>query len=93
VRGINITLGLGLVASWELFPVVTALQSLHGVSLIFAVSVVAEVGDLSRFDNAKQLIAFLGIVPGEYSSGSKIRPHGITKTGNISVRRLTYEAA
>jgi transposase len=55
---------------------VTALQSLHGVALIIVVSVVAEVGDLSRFDNAKQLMGYLGIVPGEYSSGSKIRPLG-----------------
>ena len=82
-----------LLTSWELAPLVTALQSLHGVALIIAVSVVAEVGDLSRFDNAKQLMAFLGMVPGEYSSGSKVRPRGITKTGNISVRRLLYEAA
>lgn len=82
-----------LLTSWSLAPVVNALQALKGVALVIAVSVVTEVGDLTRFDNPKQLMAYLGLVPGEHSSGSKVRPRGITKTGNKSLRALLYEAA
>jgi transposase len=82
-----------LLPEWSLAELVDALQSLRGVALIIAVSVVAEVGNLTRFESPKQLMSFLGLVPGEHSSGSKIRSRGITKTGNISVRRLLYEAA
>ena len=82
-----------LLPEWSLAGLVDALQSLHGVALIIAVSIVAEVGDLKRFENPKQLMAFLGLVPGEYSSGNKVRPRGITKMDNIGVRRLLYEAA
>jgi transposase len=82
-----------LLPDWSLAGLVDALQSLRGVALVIAVSVVTEVGDLTRFENPKQLMSFLGLVPGEHSSGNKIRPRGITKTGNLSVRRLLYEAA
>lgn len=82
-----------LLPEWSLAGLVDALQSLHGVALIIAVSIVAEVGDLKRFENPKQLMSFLGLVPGEHSSGNKVRPRGITKMGNIGVRRLLYEAA
>jgi len=82
-----------LLPAWSLAPVVTALQSLRGVGLIIAATVVAEVGDLTRFDSPKQLMAFLGLTPGEYSSGPKHRPRGITKRGNVMVRALLYEAA
>lgn len=82
-----------LLPDWSLGTLVDALQCLQGVALIVAVSVVAEVGDLTRFDSPKQLMSFLGLTPGEYSSGAKTRSRGITKTGNISVRRLLYEAA
>lgn len=78
---------------WSLFPLVTALQALRGVALIVAVTVVAEIGDLSRFENPKQLMAYIGLVPGEYSSGAKTRPRGITKAGNGCVRRVLFEAA
>jgi transposase len=82
-----------LLPDWSLANLVDALQSLRGVALVIAVSVVAEVGDLTRFECPKQLMSFLGLVPGEHSSGSKVRPRGITKTGNLGVRRLLYEAA
>jgi transposase len=82
-----------LLPDWSLSGLVDALQSLRGVALVIGVSVVAEVGDLTRFESPKQLMSFLGLVPGEHSSGTKIRPRGITKTGNTSVRRLLYEAA
>ena len=60
---------------------------------LIAITLVAELGDFSRFSNPKQLMAFLGLVPGEYSSGNSIRPRGITKVGNSELRRLLYEAA
>lgn len=82
-----------LLPSWSLAPVVDAIQALRGVALVIAVSVVAEVGDMTRFDNPKQLMAFLGLTPGEYSSGKKTRPRGITKAGNGTIRSLLYEAA
>jgi transposase len=79
--------------SWRLAPLVEALQCLRGIALAIASTVVAEAGDIGRFENPKQLMAFFGLIPGEHSSGSKIRPRGITKTGNSSVRSLLYEAA
>lgn len=83
----------GLLPNWSLAPLVEALQSLRGVALTIAVSVVAEVGDMTRFDNPKQLMALLGLTPGEYSTGKKTRPRGITKAGNSTIRSLLYEAA
>lgn len=82
-----------LVPQWQLAPMVKALQALRGVSLIVAVTTVAELGDLTRFDSAKQLMAYLGLVPSEHSSGGTIRRGGITKTGNSHVRRALTEAA
>jgi len=82
-----------LVPQWPLMPLVTALQALRGVSLIVAATTVAELGDLTRFDSAKQLMAYLGLVPSEHSSGPNVRRGGITKTGNGHVRRVLTEAA
>jgi transposase len=82
-----------LLPSWSLAPLADALQSLRGVGFLIAVTLVAEVGDMNRFANPKQLMAFLGLIPGEYSSGKKTRPRGITKSGNPTVRCLRYEAA
>ena len=82
-----------LVSSWRLAPLVTALQALRGVSLTIAATTVAELGDLTRFDSARQLMAYLGLVPSEHSSGTSVRRGGITKTGNSHVRRALVEAA
>lgn len=82
-----------LLPHWSQASLVTALQGLRGVSLIVAVTTVAELGDLTRFKSAKQLMAYLGLVPSEYSSGATIRRRGITKTGNGHVRRVLTEAA
>lgn len=82
-----------LVALWKLAPLVKALQALRGVSLIVAATTVAELGDLTRFQSAKQLMAYLGIVPSEHSSGCSIKRGSITKTGNGHVRRALTEAA
>lgn len=75
------------------WPVIAALMALRGVSLLTATTVVAEVGDLKRFATAPQLMAYLGLVPSEYSSGSSRRRGGITKTGNSHVRRVLVESA
>jgi len=81
------------VSDWRMWPVVAALQSLRGVSLIVAATTVAEIGDLSRFAHPSQLMAYLGLVPSEHSSGEHVKRKGITKTGNGHVRRVLVEAA
>lgn len=82
-----------LVPRWSLGPLVDALQALRGVALVIAVTIVSEVGDLRRFGSPKQLMAYLGVTPGEHSSGGSIRTRGITKAGNGVVRRMLFEAA
>lgn len=82
-----------LLPSWRLFPVARALQALRGVSLIVAATTVAELGDLRRFKNPRSVMAYLGLVPSEHSSGETTRRGSITKTGNNHVRRLLVEAA
>lgn len=81
------------VPDWSRAPFVKAYQALRGVSLIVATTVVAEIGDMSRFKNPKELMAYLGLVPSEHSSGKTIRRGPITKTGNSHVRRVLVEAA
>jgi len=73
--------------------VIAALQSLRGVGQLTAVTLVAELGDLTRFDTAQQLMAYTGLVPSEHSSGGSQRRGGITKCGNAHVRRVAIEAA
>ena len=82
-----------LAADWRLGPVVDAFQALRGVSLVVAATTVAELGDLSRFDNPRRLMAYLGLVPSEHSSGESTQRGGITKTGNGHARRMLVEAA
>ncbi len=81
------------VATWSLRPLVEALISLRGVNVLTAVTVLAELGDLTRFDTPRQLMSHLGLVPSEHSSGPRRRQGGITKTGNSHVRRVLVEAA
>jgi transposase len=78
---------------WSLAPVVQALQALRGVALVSAATLVAELGDITRFTNPRQFMAYLGLVPSEHSSGSKRRQGGITKAGNGAARRMLIEAA
>ena len=82
-----------LTPTWRWAPVVDALQALRGVSFVTAVGLVAEVGDIRRFTHPRQLMAYLGLVPSEYSSGPSVRRGGITKAGNPHARRLLAEAA
>ena len=63
------------------------------MALVVAATLVAEVGDLTRFDNPRQLMAHLGLVPSEHSSGASVRRGGITKAGNAAARRVMTEAA
>jgi transposase len=58
---------------WSLAPVVSALQALRGMALVGAATLVAELGDITRFANPRQLMAYLGLVPSEHSSGSTRR--------------------
>jgi transposase len=81
------------VADWSLAPVVEALQAMRGIDLITAVSFLAEIGDLSRFESPRQLMAFLGLTPCERSTGESFKRGGITKAGNARARRLLVESA
>jgi transposase len=80
-------------AGWALAPLVTALQALRGISLIAAVTLVAEVQDFRRFANPRQLMAYLGLVPSEDSSGQRRRQGAITKAGNAPARRMLVEVS
>ena len=81
------------VKTWRLYPVVEALQALRGVQFTVAVTTVAELGDLTRFDNPRQLMNYLGLTPSEYSSGARRHQGSITKTGNTHARRALVEGA
>jgi transposase len=81
------------VKSWRLRPVIDALQALRGVQCTVAVTMVAELGDLTRFDNPRELMKFLGLIPSEYSTGERRRQGSITKAGNTHARRALVEGA
>jgi transposase len=82
-----------IVPSWSMAPVVEAYQAMRGVSFVVAVTFVAEIGDLRRFDNPRQLMAFLGLVPSERSTGERVRRGGLTLAGNKRARRVLIEGA
>ena len=73
--------------------VIEALQALRGVAQVVAVTLVAELGEVSRFTGARELMGYAGIVASEHSSGESNWRGGITKTGNAHVRRVVVEAA
>lgn len=81
------------VKSWRLNPVVEALQALRGVQFTVAVTTVAELGDLTRFENPRQLMGYLGLTPSDSSSGERRRQGAITKAGNTHARRALVEGA
>ncbi|HHV7525889.1 TPA: IS110 family transposase [Burkholderia orbicola] len=81
------------VVNWRFYPAVLGLQAMRGVQFTTAVGMLAEVGDLSRFEHPRQLMAWLGVTPSEHSSGDKRRQGSITKTGNSYARKLLIEAA
>lgn len=77
----------------RLTPLVKALQSMRGISVIISSIVASELGDLKRFKHPEKLMAYLGLIPSEYSSGGKEKRGAITKSGNGHVRRALIEAA
>ena len=82
-----------IVPSWSRAPVVEAYQAMRGASFIVAVTFAAEIGDVRRFDNPRQLMSFLGLVPAESSTGETVRRKGLTLAGNRRARRVLVEAA
>lgn len=78
---------------WSLAPVVYSLVALRGIDKLAAMVLLAELGDISRFDSPRQLMSYLGLVPSEHSSGSKRSQGAITKTGNRHARRILVESA
>ena len=82
-----------LVPQWSLAWLVEAVQALRGYKLINAVTVAAEIGDPRRFSSPRPLMAFVGMVPSEHSTGDSIRRGRITKTGNARARKASVEAA
>jgi transposase len=81
------------VHAWRLHPVVEALQALRGVQFTVAVTMVAELGDLTRFDSPRELMQCLGLVPAEYSSGERRQQGSMTKAGNTHARKALVEGA
>jgi transposase len=82
-----------LVAETVLAPLVKALQAFRGISVVSAVTIAAEVGDLRRFATASQFMSYVGLVPSEDSSGQRRRQGPITRCGNAHLRRMIVEAA
>jgi transposase len=70
------------VVTWRFYPAVLGLQAMRGVQFTTAVGMLAELGDLSRFEHPRQLMAWLGVAPSEHSSGDRRRQGSITKAGN-----------
>jgi transposase len=81
------------VQTWRWVPVVEAIQALRGVQFTVAITLIAELGDLSRFDHPRQLMSYLGLTPSEHTSGERRRQGAITKTGNSHARRALVEGA
>ena len=81
------------VPDWSLAEVVTGLMAMRGMDLISAASFMAEIGDLARFQTPTELMAYLGLVPSENSTGDAIKRGPITKAGNRRARRMLVECA
>ncbi len=79
--------------TWSLAPLVPSLSALRGIDQLAAITLLAELGDISRFTSPKQLMAYLGLVPQVHSSGLRTRRGAITRTGNTHARRLLVECA
>ena len=81
------------VKNWRYYPIVKSVQALRGVRLLVAAGVVAELGDLTRFDTPRKLMAYVGLTPSEHSTGTRRKLGSITKSGNGRARRLLVESA
>lgn len=82
-----------LLETWEMKPVVEALMGFRGFQIVGAMITVSELGGAWRFDHPRQLMAYLGLVPSENSTGDDKRKGRITKTGNGHARWIMIEAA
>jgi transposase len=82
-----------LLENWEWKPVVKALMACKGFQEVAAMTIISELGDLRRFAHPRQLMAFVGLVPSEHSSGGSRRQGSITKCGNTHARWMLVEAA
>lgn len=81
------------VPDWSLAEVVTALIAMRGMDMVAATAFLAEIGDLSRFQTARELMGYLGLVPSEASTGDKVKRGPITKAGNRRARRILVECS
>ena len=81
------------VQAWRLSPVVEALQAWRGVQFPVAVTLVAAMGDLTRFESPRERMQFVGLIPSEYSSGAQRRQGSMTKAGNTHARHVRVEGA
>jgi transposase len=77
----------------DIVPAIARLKALRGVDTLTAMTILSELIDLNRFPSARKLMDFVGLIPGEYSSGGKQWRGSITKSGNSHVRRVLVEAA
>ncbi len=84
---------LQLLGDWQRKPLVEALMAFKGFKLVAAMVTVSEIGTFSRFEHPKKLMAFLGLVPSENSSGKNRKQGGISKCGNPHARWLLVEQA
>lgn len=81
------------VPDWSLAAVVEALMAMRGIDMVSATALLAEIGDLSRFRTPRELMAYLGLVPSEHSTGDKVQRGGITKAGNRRARCVLVECS
>jgi len=82
-----------LLPQWSLAPVVYSLMALRGVNKLTAIIILAELGDITRFDSPTQLMAYVGLVPMVHSTGDKTYLGRITRTGNSHVRRVLTQSS
>ncbi len=82
-----------LLETWERAAWVATIQGFRGFQLVGSMIIASELGDITRFEHPRQLMAYLGLVPGEHSSGERRRQGGITKCGNSHARWMLVEAA
>lgn len=80
-------------SDWSLGSAAEALRALRGVDWLAATTLLAELGDLTRFDNPSPLMGYVGLTSAEHSSGSRRRQGAITKAGNEEARRMLVECA
>src|ERR1700733_14229341 len=81
------------IPTWSLFPLVQNLSALRGLDTIASAGLAATIGDPSRFVSAPDLMAYLGLVPSEHSTGPKRRIGAITKAGDVHARSLLIESS